>query len=160
MHTGPLIMGITGDQDRMDATTIADTVNSASRLESLTKHYKVDILLSEASVNNLVDPSAFHIRHLGPVQLKGKMEAIRIYECFNGSDKEDMNKKLMSLPIFKQGMSEYYNKSFNEASDTFYRVLEIYPEDTTAKLFLRKASQYKDSGIPENWTGVEEMHKK
>jgi len=160
MHTGPLIMGITGDQDRMDATTIADTVNTASRLESLTKHYKVDILLSEASVNNLVDSAAFHIRHLGPVQLKGKMEAIRIYECFNGSDENDVNKKLMALPFFKQGMFEYFNKSFNEASDTFYRVLEIYPEDTTAKIFLGKASQYKDLGIPENWTGVEEMHKK
>jgi len=36
MHTGPLIMGITGDNDRMDATTISDTVNTSSRLESLT----------------------------------------------------------------------------------------------------------------------------
>jgi class 3 adenylate cyclase len=40
MHTGPLIMGITGDQDRLDATTIADTVNTASRLESLTNTIK------------------------------------------------------------------------------------------------------------------------
>src|SRR5665647_1434515 len=45
MHTGPLIMGITGDFDRMDACTIADTVNTASRVESLTKHYKAGILL-------------------------------------------------------------------------------------------------------------------
>src|SRR5690348_12943353 len=36
MHTGPLIMGITGDFHRMDACTIADTVNTASRVESLT----------------------------------------------------------------------------------------------------------------------------
>ncbi|HQS52317.1 MAG TPA: adenylate/guanylate cyclase domain-containing protein, partial [Daejeonella sp.] len=43
MHTGPLIMGITGDADRLDATTISDTVNTASRLESLTKQYKADI---------------------------------------------------------------------------------------------------------------------
>jgi len=157
MHTGPLIMGITGDQDRLDATTIADTVNTASRLESLTKHYKVNILLSEASVNNLTGRDNFHIRHLGPVQLKGKLEPTRIYECFNGSNEFEIQKKLTALPLFKQGLSDYFNKSFNEASDKFYQVLEIFPEDTTAKLFLRKASDYKDMGTPENWTGVEEM---
>ena len=160
LHTGPLIMGITGDHERLDATTIADTVNTASRLESLTKYYKVNILLSEASVKNLDEPEAFHLRHLGMVQLKGKLEATSIYECFNGSDENDMHKRLAALPIFKQGMSDYFNRSFNEASDKFFRVLEIYPEDTTAKLFLGKASNYINIGIPENWTGVEEMHNK
>ena len=41
-----------------------------------------------------------------------------------------------------------------------FTVLEIYPEDTTAKLFLGKTSNYINIGIPENWTGVEEMHNK
>jgi adenylate cyclase len=160
MHTGLLIMGITGDQDRMDATTIADTVNTASRLEGLTKHYKVNILLSEASVKDLADPEAFHIRNLGSVQLKGKFEPVTIYECFNGSTDNDIQKKLTALPFFKQGMSAYFNKSFKKASDTFHRALEIYPEDTTAKIFLGKANKYMDMDIPENWTGVEEMHNK
>jgi adenylate cyclase len=158
MHTGPLIMGITGDQDRMDATTIADTVNTASRLESLTKHYQVNILLSEASVKNLSDEAAFHLRHLGPVQLKGKTEATSIYECFSGSDEMDMKRKLTALPFFKEGLFEYLNGSFGEASNKFYRVLEIYPEDTTARLFLGKAKRYINQQIPEDWTGVEEMH--
>ena len=56
LHTGPLIMGITGDHERMDATTIADTVNTASRLESLTKYYKGNLLLSEASLKNIAKP--------------------------------------------------------------------------------------------------------
>ncbi len=160
MHTGPLIMGITGDRDRLDATTIADTVNTASRLEGLTKHYKVDILLSDASVQHLADPEAFHLRHLGPVQVKGKMDAIHIYECFNGSNENDLHKKLYSLPLFKQGMSDYLNKSFHEATNKFYQALQIFPEDKTAKLFLGKASHYMVEGITENWTGVEEMRSK
>ena len=160
MHTGPLIMGITGDHERMDAATIADAVNIASRLESLTKHYKVDILLSEDSMKNLADASAFHCRHLGLIQLKGKREPISIYECFSGGDENIFNKKLKTLPFFKQGMSYYLEKSFSEASAKFGKVLEIYPEDTTSKLFLGKANQFMDAGIPENWNGVEEMHTK
>ena len=54
MHTGPLIMGITGDKDRLDASTISNTVNTASRIESLTKHYKANIILSEASLEEIV----------------------------------------------------------------------------------------------------------
>jgi class 3 adenylate cyclase len=157
MHTGPLIMGITGDQQRMDATTIADAVNTASRLESLTKYYKVNILLSESSITNLAGREGFHLRPLGQVQLKGKMEATGIYECFDGNDERDMQKKLSALPIFKQGISDYFNKSFNEAADRFGKVLEIHPEDTTAKLFLGKSNHYMNTGIPDNWSGVEEM---
>ena len=157
MHTGPLIMGITGDHERMDAATIADTVNIASRIESLTKHYKVNILLSEASMNHLANPEDFHSRHLGLIQLKGKHEPISIYECLNGSHGEDFQMKLKALPIYKEGVVTYYNKSFREAAVKFNQVLEIHPEDAASKLFLKKANQFMNMGIPENWTGVEEM---
>jgi adenylate cyclase len=55
MHSGPLIMGITGDKDRLDATTISDTVNTAARIESLTKYYKASIILSDASLQQIED---------------------------------------------------------------------------------------------------------
>ena len=69
-------------------------------------------------------------------------------------------KKMTALPFYKQGVFDYFNKSFKEASDKFYRVLEINPEDRISKLFLGRANQYLDIGIPENWTGVEEMQYK
>jgi class 3 adenylate cyclase len=157
MHTGPLIMGITGDHERLDAATIADAVNIASRLESLTKQYKVNILLSDETLQLVDGATNFHFRHLGLIQLKGKQAPVSIHECLSGTAEEDLEKKLAALPHFKLGMFYYLNKSFGEASSRFKRVLEIYPEDTTAKLFLTRASQYMDSGTPENWTGVEEM---
>jgi adenylate cyclase len=160
MHTGPLIMGITGDHERLDAATISDTVNTASRLESLTKLYGTNILLTEACINNLYEQQAFHFRRLGPIQLKGKQEPVNIYECITGLDDHDYHKKLLALPIYNEGLSEYFNKSFKTASDKFGKVLEIYPGDKTTLFFLGKANQYLDNGIPENWTGVEEMKSK
>src|SRR5262249_24808631 len=56
MHTGPVIMGITGDKDPLDATTISDTVNTASRIESLTKYYRAGILLSEKTLEQIPYP--------------------------------------------------------------------------------------------------------
>ena len=65
-------MGITGDKDRYGACTISDTVNTASRIESLTKHYKASILLSDATLDQIVAKENFLLRSLGMVQLKGK----------------------------------------------------------------------------------------
>jgi len=160
LHTGPLIMGITGDKQRLDATTISDTVNTASRLETLTKHYKGDILLSEDSLKNMNDNDSFRLRHLGMTQLKGKTKPIAIYECFDGSDENNIQKKLSSLSLFNQAMSDYINKSFAEATIKFHQVLEIHPDDMTTKLFLGNAHHYISNGVPENWSGVEEMKKK
>jgi class 3 adenylate cyclase len=160
MHTGPLIMGITGDHERLDAATISDTVNTASRLESLTKLYGVNILLSEASVRDLNYPGLFYFRELGIIQLKGKLAPVSIYECFNGIDEKEFKKKLLALPFYKEGIFDYFNKSFKTASDKFGQVLEIFPEDKTTRLFLGKANEYRDNGIPEDWTGIVEMHHK
>jgi hypothetical protein len=117
-------------------------------------------VLSEESVNNITNSDAFHFRQLGLIQLKGKLAPIRIYECFNAMEEGDLDKQLSALPYYQQGVQEYFNKSFREASDTFSRVLEIFPDDKTTRLFLGRSKQYLDSGTPENWTGVEEMQYK
>ncbi|HSU29362.1 MAG TPA: adenylate/guanylate cyclase domain-containing protein [Chitinophagaceae bacterium] len=160
MHTGSLIMGITGDHDRMDATTISDTVNTAARLEGLTKHYKGGIIISDACLQQIADPSRFYLRHLGLVQLKGKEEPIRIHECINGDPENEFREKLSALPVFNEGMQYYLDKSFEKAHKAFNSVLENAPGDPIAKLFHSKTKQFIDKGIPENWIGVVEMHEK
>ena len=160
IHTGPLIMGITGDHERLDATTISDTVNIASRLENLTKHYKGNIILSEASLKNITDLDNFHYRHLGLVKLKGKENPLSIYECFSGTENPEFQKKMATLPIFKRGMTGYLNKSFEEAYDEFHQVLQIHPEDLTTRLFVDNIKHFINQGVPENWTGINEMHSK
>jgi class 3 adenylate cyclase len=157
MHTGSLIMGITGDRDRLDAATIADTVNTASRIESLTKYYKADILLSGATLQGLHDPEAFHLRNLGRVQVKGKQEPLNLFECFSGALDKIVESKLQTLQPFHEGISHYLNRSFAQAITVFGNVVAANPDDYTARLFLKNAEQYITNGSPENWLGTEEM---
>lgn len=157
MHTGPLIMGITGDRDRMDAATISDTVNTASRIESLTKYYKADILISGATLQGLHDPEAFHLRNLGRVQVKGKQEPLNLFECFSGAPDPVVQAKLRTLQPFHDGIAHYLNKSFAQAITIFGNVVDANPDDLTARLFLKNAANYISNGAPENWMGVEEM---
>jgi class 3 adenylate cyclase len=156
MHTGPLIMGITGDNDRMDATTISDTVNTASRLESLTKYYKAGIILSETCLANL-DKERYDLRYLGLVQLKGKHEAIQITECFSGNPNHILLKKAGTLNIFNEGIEYYLKSNFEAAINAFRTVAEENPDDLTSQFFLSKSISNLQDGVEKEWTGVVEM---
>ena len=160
MYTGPLIMGITGDHERLDATTISDTVNTASRLEGLTKHYKVSILLGKSSVDQLENSGDFQLRYLGDVQLKGKMEAVSIYECFNDASQEAVALKKETHSLFQQAIQNYHHRNFEQALSQFQNVLDKDPDDHSARKFLDKVTACLLYGVKEDWTGVDEMHVK
>ena len=157
MHTGPLIMGITGDEQRMDAATISDTVNTASRIESLTKFYKSTLLLSNDTLRFLIGQHQYHFRNLGRVRLKGKHKLLTIIECFDGHEQKEHEKKLQTLAAFNKAMNFYHDQQFENAVQVFQTILTTDPGDLTANFFMENAMHYLRDGIPENWTGIEEM---
>lgn len=79
INTGKLMLGTIGENQRMDSTVISDAVNTASRLENLTKEFKIDILISGNTVRKLQNPDRFKIIHIGDKQLKGKVDNTDIY---------------------------------------------------------------------------------
>jgi adenylate cyclase len=160
MHTGSLIMGITGDEFRMDAATISDTVNTAARIESLTKYYKSPLLLSDHTLNYLDTSNGFHFRHLGNVKLKGKNNVLSIVECINGFDDIQFEKKRKNLSLFNDAMTAYHEKQFENALRHFALILEKDPDDLTTIYFLDNTKKYLREGVPHNWSGAEEMMSK
>ena len=157
MHTGSLIMGITGDEFRMDAATISDTVNTAARIESLTKYYRSPLLLSDHTLQYLDGQNKFHFRHLGNVRLKGKHNLLTIIECINGFDEMQFERKLQTLSIFNEAMNAYHHQQFENALQLFQNILARDPDDLTTNYFLDKTRKYLREGVPKNWTGAEEM---
>lgn len=160
MHTGSLIMGITGDEFRMDAATISDTVNTAARIESLTKYYRSPLLLSSDTLRQIADAHNYHLRNLGKVQLKGKQKLLGIVECIDGYTAHDLSRKLKTVAHFNQAMTDYHDQRFADAIRTFQQIVSTDPEDQTAHLFLDRATEYLKTGVPPNWNGALEMHSK
>jgi len=165
LHTGPLIMGITGDEERLDATTISDTVNTAARIESLTKHYGVNILLSGSSCEKIKAESKnrnvdFLLRYLGQVQVKGKHQATKIYECFDGDSTEICSSKKLSMKHFEAALLDFHNQQFSAAANMLKLITDKTPNDKTAQLFLDKTEKLILEGVNNNWNGVETMTKK
>jgi len=160
IHSGPLIMGIIGDNKRMDAATIADTVNTASRVESLTKYYGTNILLTDESLQRIPKQEGHLIRYLGKVQVIGKQKALGLYECFNGDEPAQQQQKQESLPKFQEAVAAYFRQDFLEAVRAFEGLLQQYPEDGAARFFLDEARRLAQEGVPKGWTGAVEMRVK
>lgn len=87
IDTGSVVSGCLGNASRLEYTVIGDPVNTASRLEALTKDYGGPILISTATIASLRsdDPIRPRVRPLGPIQVRGKADKLEVFQLGAGA---------------------------------------------------------------------------
>jgi two-component system sensor histidine kinase ChiS len=136
VHTGDLMLGVVGVEERMENTVISDAVNLSSRLQAITKAFNISLAISEKTFKELDDPGVYKYRFIGKVKVKGKAEPISVFEIFDGIEPDYFERKMKANMFFEQGMLSYYQKDFAGAMYYFKRVLDIIPEDGAAGFYL------------------------
>lgn len=160
LHTGNLMLGIVGGHGRMDGTVVSDAVNLASRIEGLTKVYGSSIIISQDTLIKLEDPNRYIYRFLDVVKVKGKNEAVYIFEILDGDPEHLKMLKIETKAQFGKAIQLYKNKSFAESLYNFEEIIEKNPEDMASWLYIERCRNILDHGLPSDWDGVETMKSK
>jgi adenylate cyclase len=78
IHTGEAVVGNIGCYEKMDYSIVGDTPNLASRIEEMTKEFKIPLLVSEATYNYVKD--RVQAKFVGSVKVRGRVQEVNIYE--------------------------------------------------------------------------------
>jgi hypothetical protein len=131
------MLGTIGEKHRMDGTVISDAVNLGSRIESLTKIYKVGVLLSEFTYARLADPKAYDVRPIDIVVVKGKTRPVTIFEVFDHNSPADRAAKTRTRDLLLSGIEAIHQHDSATARRRFEESLALLPGDPAAVNLLK-----------------------
>ncbi len=155
ISSGEVVSGNIGSHKRMDYTVIGDGVNLSARLESATKEYGCDIILSEYTYQLCRDRIC--VRELDRIRVKGKNQAVSIYELIGETNISLNDKKKTFLERYAAGRQAYLNRDFQKAIAYFTDAYHLQPNDQAVIAHLERSKNYLNAPPPDSWDGVHSL---
>ncbi len=152
INSGNMLVGNIGSKYRFHYGAMGDAVNLASRLEGLNKIYGTQIIISGNTAELVA--SAFRLRELDVVRVKGRAQALHIYELIGIIDMPLTSERQRLLSLYEAGLAAYRARSWDDALEQFQQCLLLQPDDRPSLLMQTRCQNYRDKPPPQSWDGT------
>ena len=163
LNTGEVVVGEMGargkeGEAKTNYTCLGDAVNLSSRLEGVNKLYGTLILCGPRTVELCGD--AFVFREVDQVRVKGKQEAVAVYELVCGKHDRLEPSKKEALARFAEGLAAYRARAFVRARELFEAALRASPGDGPSEAFRERCIEFAVHPPPKDWDGANSLDSK
>ena len=148
IHSAPTFVGNIGSQHLLSYTIIGDSVNLASRLESMCKIYGVGIVISE-TIKDAVSED-FYFRYLDKIKVYGKTQPIGIYMPMYKQDADAMSEELSK---YEHAVNLYLTMNFEDALKAFNELLAMRDGSVLYNLYISRIEHFIENPPEQDWDG-------
>lgn len=158
VHSGPLLLGTVGSEERLRCDVVGDAVNLTARLEGMTKIYGARMLISGDTRGMLQSDVA--VRHVDRVRAKGKTRVVDVFEVLDALPDDCRARRLETRGDFEAGGAALRAGDVEAALGALRAVLARDPEDRAAVLLTSRCQRFQAEGLPDDWSGVVALTRK
>jgi len=141
VHRGEAMLGVIGHPRFLQGTAISDAVNLSSRLQDLTKIYGVALVISSQVLSDLHDPNRYDYRFLDKLTVRGKAEAVSVYEVFDADPADQREYKRATRSEFEKAVYDFHAGRFSQALQRFDALRRENDPDATIEIYRSRCSR-------------------